>query len=340
MFVLPTAGFVPGAPRYRPQRIPVFVTDKDSIVDVDFVKMDKTVTVTEREEAPSPKSLLEYSLELDPQWKEARIPFVDSASNRAIDCHLAFLVDLDGSTYGIGIPCDPAAAVTLEQNGKTTYMNPIENEELVEIMASKLQEYLGDDVFLKNTPKILTIGGELDKYTAGWRETLFDETVDREALMDDGDEGLDFFYDFMKKELGEEEFQKTLDECRDDGVDRDLLQLFDVPGLGDEEGDVEGIQKMLESLLDPDQDSPFENIGEDLEHEGVALKLVGFHFNDDKSYTLVTLLKPFTIVGRHSGDETQDLKFDLLTLQEEKLVIPRLERICQKDLEEAGLTFS
>jgi hypothetical protein len=230
-------------------------------------------------------------------------------------------------------------------------MNPIENQELVEIMASKLQEYLGDDVFLKNTPKILTIGGgALDKYTANWETSLlFDETVDRETLMDDTDEGLDFFYNFMKEELGDEEFQKTLDECQqnEDGllIDKDLLQLFDVPGLGEQSHNVKGIQEMLDTLLDQDQESAFNDIGQDLTHEGVALKLVGFHFNDnnEKSYSLVTLLKPFTIVGKYCNrdETTQDsLQFELLTLQEEKLVIPRLEQICQKDLEEAGLSFS
>jgi hypothetical protein len=347
VLILPAACFVPGAPRRLHRKIPQFIADKDSILDVEFAKIVDNDNQMVEEAAPSPKSLLEYSLELDPQWKEARIPFVDFASNnRAIDCHLAFLVDLDGSTYGIGVPCDAAAAVTLEQNGKTTYMDPKDNEELVEIMASKLQEHLGDDVFLKNTPKILTIGGPLDKYTADWRETLFDETVDRESLVDDEDEGLQFFYDFMKKELGAEEFQKTLNECKEDdaGVDKDLLRLFDVPGLGEQGNNVQGIQEMLQGLFDPDQTSPFESIGQDLEHEGVALKLVGFHFNDDdKSYTLVTLLKPFIIVGKYNnsgGDERQDLKFELLTLQEEKLVIPRLEQICQKNLEEAGLSFS
>jgi hypothetical protein len=87
--------------------------------------------------------------------------------------------------------------------------------------------------------------------------------------------------------------------------------------------------------LDPDQDLPFEPIGQDLNHEGVVLKLVGFHFNgNDKSYSLVTLLKPSTIVGKYNnhGDAQQDLKFDLLTVKEEKLVIPQLEWICQKDL--------
>ena len=349
---LATSSFVPHAPGWATNtRIRRFVTPPDdSFVDVEFEKVDSTADVTiedelaaldettEFEKDDASKSLLDLSLELDPQWKEARIPFCDG--NSMIECHLSFCVDLNGITYGIGVPCEPAVAITFEEGGKTTYMDPQEHEELVEIMASKLQELVGDDVFLKKTPKILTIAGNLDKYTANWEEELFSETADRETLMDDSNEGLDFFYDFMRRELGEEEFQKTLQESREDPtIDKEILDLFNVPGLGDQANDVEGIQEMLQNMLDEDQDSQFQDLGEDLEHEGVALKLVGFNFNDGKSYTLVKLLKPFTVVGKYVQDE-DDLRFDLLTPDEEKLVIPRLEKVCQQELEDAGLSLS
>ena len=323
------------------------------------------------------KSLLDVSLDLDPRWREARIPFVERHSNRVIDCHLAFCVDLDNPesssssssntriTYGIGVPCDVAVAITLEeeeeykgqpqpQQSKITYLNPTDtaNEEIVQFFAEQLQEYLGPDVYLKNTPKILTISGNLQNYTANWKETLFDDndTLDRETLMDDSDEGLDYFLDFMKRELGEEEVQNTLNECRNDGggtVDKDIWKLFTVPGLGQQvssdtvESMIEEMNKSYANDMDDDVEfvlSPFTKIGTDLTHDGVALKLVGFHL-DKKSYALVQLLKPFTIVGRYIPQK-ENLCFELLTPEEEALILPRLERICQKDLEEAGLLLS
>lgn len=296
------------------------------------------------------KSLLELSLDMDPQWKQARIPFVTPDKREYIDCNLAFTVDVDGTTYGIGIPCDAAVAVTLEEKGdKVTYINPAleENEELIQIMATRLQELLGDDVYLRKTPKILTITGPLEKYTGQWKDDLFNQTVSTQELLDDSDEDLDFFYNFMKEELGEEEFQKTLDECRDgqaSGVDKEMLELFNVPGLGDQADDVEGIQTMFQEMMREQEEGSvsesFTELGEDLEHEGVALKLIGFNFRGDgKSYSLVKLLKPFTIVGKYVEGDKEDLKFDLLTTEEEKLLIPRLEQVCKADLEQAGLSL-
>jgi hypothetical protein len=332
----------------------------DSFLDVEFEKVKRKEKETASQQLSSSstgsKSLLDLSLDMDPRWKEARIPFC--YDDRYIDCHVAFTVDLDGTTtYGIGVPCDAAVAIVMEHSNKViTYMNPAleEHDELVQIMASQLQELLGDDVFLKRTPKILTISGNLNKYiTEHWQDDLFRETVSTQDLMDDSDEGLDFFYDFMKSQLGEREFQKTLEECRRQGDknkdepvanQEQLLDLFNIPGLGNQQDDVDGLEKMLQELTsskDISESESFAKLGEDLEHEGVALKLFGFHFREDgKSYSLVKLLKPFTIVGKYVDNaDKDDLRFDLLTPQEEAIVIPRLEQICKADLEQSGLSL-
>jgi hypothetical protein len=180
----------------------------------------------------------------------------------------------------------------------------------------------------------------LDKYTKNWKDELFSSTVDKETLLDTSDESLDFFYDFMKSEMGEDGFQKAMEEAENEELDNEILKLFNVPGLGENENDKEGMKELLETMLSEDQMSEFEKIGEDLEHEGVALKLVGFRFSDGKAYTLVKLLKPFTIVGKYNAQDKDDLRFDLLTPDEEKLIIPRLEKICVQDLEAAGLSLS
>jgi hypothetical protein len=333
--------------------------DSSSFMDVEFVKVESesnpeatTSNKQSKEQSlslsSSSKSLLELSLDMDPQWKEARIPFC--FGNEYIDCNVAFTVDLDDTTYGIAVPCDAAVAIVLESSkGKVTYMDPFqeEQEELVEIMATQLQELLGDDVFLKRTPKILTISGNLQHYisTQHWQDELFKDTISTEDLLDDSDEGLDFFYDFIKSELGEEEFQKTINECRNgsgETIDESVLDLFNIPGLGNQQDDAAGIEEMLKELAKEEisETESFTTIGHDLEHDGVALKLIGFNFRNGKSYSLVKLLKPFTIVGRYvdNGDK-DDLRFELLTRGQEKIVIPRLEEICKQDLEQSGLSL-
>ena len=96
---------------------------------------------------------------------------------------------------------------------------------------------------------------------------------------------------------------------------------------------------MVKNVFNADETSleaPFKAISTDLEHEGVALKLVGFNFKDGNIYSLVKPLKPYTLVGKKSNDE-DDLRFCLLTKAESKLVIPRLQDVCRADLKVLGL---
>lgn len=320
----------------------------------------------------SNKSLLDLSLEADTDLSSTRIPFVYGDSY--IDAKLAFLAELDGETYGIAIPYDHAVAITVEKpdeagGGSVSYLSPDDddNVELMEIMATQLREHLGDvtedgdgvgadELRLKRTPRILTVSGPLEKYTGNWREDLAPKALDVESLLDDSDEDLDFFHKFMKEELGEEEYEKTIKESTVEGISPELLELFNIPGLGDQEDDIEGMMEMFESTLA----SPEEQIAkmprefvEPPDHDGVALKLISFIFaKDGKSYSLVMPLKPYVLIGRctrngrrrgtGNNDDGEDdgVKFELLSPSEEKLLIPRLEQVCQKDLEQAGLKLN
>jgi len=47
-----------------------------------------------------------------------------------------------------------------------------------------------------------------------------------------------------------------------------------------------------------------------------------------------------TLVGRHIKDEEDILRFDLLTPEEETVILPKLEKLCREDLEANGLDFS
>jgi hypothetical protein len=345
-FVGRTATFV------RPRR-----ALRADIVDVDFVPVDRGSSSRKAEQTNKdllsderPKSLFDLSLEADPDFLETRIPFVDNGGSgtggvSCIDVKLAFMAELDNVQYGIGIPFDAVVALTLEkEDGSVQYLSPDldENEELMEIMAGQLKEQLGDNFRLMRTPRVLTITGPLDEYTKDWKTKLVPKSIQASELMskdhDDEEEELAAFHKFMRDELGDEEYEKTLNEPPDDEL-KELMKLFEIPGLGTKIGDKEGVDEMLASLMNPqdDFDKAKEALGAtSLDHEGVAIKLISYVFAWGKSYSLVKLLNPYAIVGRYVADEKSP-RFELLSPSEEQIVLPRLEQVCKQDLELAGL---
>lgn len=306
---------------------------------------------TGKKKKGSAKSLFEMSLELEPRWKDTRIPFVDTARTTCIDGTLAFLVELEGVRYGIAVPCDAAAAITLENtDGSVTNMYPDDddNEELMEIMAAQLVEHVGPDLALKRTPRVLTIQGDLDQYTKNWEKEILPMPYEAKEILEninDEDDDLTWAHEFFKKELGEEEYEKTMAEpVTAEDVGDELMELFDIAGFGERSDDMKGIEELFQSLEnqeDPTQ-AALDTLGSNpLDHEGAALKLISYLLEDGKSYSLVQLLKPYTLVGRLADiDDKKSLEFELLTQEEEKVVVPKLEELCRKDLEEAGLDLS
>lgn len=173
------------------------------ILDVDFEPVEPNTNSNDEKtkqkyggKDDASKSLIDLSLEADTDFKEARIPFIDCSSDsdegaNYIDVKLAFIAELDGVKYGIGIPFDSAAAITFEKkDGSVEYISPDDdkNEELMQIMAAQLKEHVGDDLGLRRTPRVLTISGPLDNYTRNWKETLLPAPVDAKTLMDSSDE--------------------------------------------------------------------------------------------------------------------------------------------------------
>lgn len=336
---------------------PSISLNKAQIVDADFVRVEPDAESygwigDENSVDDKSKSLFDLSLESDVDFLDTRIPFIDyhsrsGSSTNYIDVKLAFMAELNGVQYGIAVPFDSAAALTLEkEDGSVQYLAPDldENEELMAIMARQLQEHVGDDLLLLKTPRVLTISGPLDNYTKNWQHTLIPDPFKPTELMskiDDGDE-LAFFHKFMKDELGEEEYQNTLNETPDTDEMKELLELFEVIGLGDKTIDEEGIEELLQSILKPEEDFELakESLGlNSLDHEGVALKLISYVFAGGKSYSLVKLLKPYALVAKYVPDD-KDARFELLTPAEEKLIIPRLEEVCKQDLDAAGVKLS
>lgn len=349
-----------------------------------------------------------------------------SGSDEYIDGKLAFMCELDGQQYGIAVPYDDAVAIVIEttndtggkkKNGRTNtvningglfdqqeeseegniqYVDPDsyeksqEYQELMEIMASQVQQYLGADYVLRKTPKVLTVSGGLSKLTDDWERKVMPDPVGVDELLKEtstspskDDDLLDEFYSFMKAELGEEEFSKTMngeDEPFSED-DMELLDLFNVPGMGTQKDDVEGIQELIDSMQNDlaeaeaaekqnknKKDATIGAVGGvqeemkqfEMDTEGMSLKLISFNPDGKQSYSLVKLLQPYVLVGRYAplmDDDEVDLedeetfntniknnvdkvlRFELLTPEEERIIVPRLEEICRQDLKEKGLSF-
>ncbi|VEU37440.1 unnamed protein product [Pseudo-nitzschia multistriata] len=370
----------------RRKRIISFASEGD-FVDVEFersppeMEEESTEVIVPSEEdnnendlsalLGTSKNLLEVSLETgDPRWKEIRIPFF--RGTEYIDCKLTFMVDLEGQSYGIGIPFDDVVAIVIQEDSEkkkqseknkvteTKNISPDDYEhneeyaELMEIFAGQVQEQLGEQFQLRKTPKVLTISGGLDKVTKDWQNRVITKPFEVEDLLEmskeknkeEVNDELDSFFKFMKDELGEEEFEKTMN-C--DGDDytleeelKELEEFFSVPGAdGTFEGGTKGLDELMKGIENDVKAGEVKEANEFIpDTENAALKLLGYTFKDSgKSYFLVKPLQPYTLVGRHAKDEEDMIRFDLLSPEEEKLIIPKLESMCQEDLKANGLNL-
>jgi len=316
------------------------------------------------------KNLIDVSLETgDPRWKETRVPFC--RGTEFIDCKLAFMVDLEGQSYGIGVPFDDVVAIVVQEKASKkssnsdkietknidpdSYENNEEYAELMEIFAGQVQEQLGEKYNLRKTPKVLTISGGLDKITNEWQNKVITKPFDVDELLeiskpkdeDNLGKELDSFYKFMKDELGEEEFEKTMNGDDDEdamGAElNELMGLFDVPGVeGTSKEDTEGLEELMQSMAKDIETGEVSEANEFIpDTDNAALKLLGYTFQESgKSYFLVKPLQPYTLIGRHVKDEEDIIRFELLTPEEDKVIIPKLEEMCREDLEANGLNFS
>ena len=328
------------------------------------------------------QSLLDWSLNADPRWKETRIPFC--RGEEYIDGKVAFVVELEGSHYGIAVPFDEAVAVIIQDNNHhqrptsrdadnndnniVEYVNPDlyeENEEyqeLLEIMAAQVQNEFGEDITLRKTPKVLTISGDLSPVTDQWETKVFGAPVgvdemmtleEEDASSSSSDDELEGFLDFMRNELGDEEFEKTMTEEPSE-QDKEVMKFFQLPELNNNDPNV--LKDLITSMQDDlKEDSGVQAKAREFEinKEDMALKLLSFEFGESgKSYSLMKLLRPYVLVGRldkdaaasdgegEGEDPAKGIRFELLTSEEEIAVIPRLEEVCKEELVAAGLDLS
>lgn len=316
--------------------------------NLDFDKQDDNDGDTQIPVLKS-NSLLDLTL----QDNNMTFPFVDPQSQQTLLCRLAVTANLDDQRmYAIGIPSQHGVLMVIERydnsdsdkddattSSSMEYLDPDveDNVEVLEIMAGALQKYLGEDLKLQKTPRILTIAGDLDKYLDAFPANLVGPDLTMEKILEEPDGDLDNLFEFFQKQFGDEEFEKAMAEATD--LEPNLQKLFEMDYDEDDNN---------KPFNEADLEEAFRNLGDDILHEGVGVKLVGFQINNidekDKTknspsfYSLVKPVKPLTVVGRLKETDTgRETVFELLTPEEEALIVPRLEQICKEDMEAQGI---
>ena len=289
------------------------------------------------------KTLFDLSFASDKEMSEVRIPFIDGENY--IDTRLAFVTELDGVQYGIGVPYDHAVALVTENiDGSVEYMTPDsdDNLELMGIMANQVKDHLDTRLKLKRTPRVLTIAGPLEELTDDWKDKILPEPSSVEDLLSDEDASVEAFHEFMKAELGEEEYYKTINED-DEGIPDELAGLFGGIGTGaDAEAAASALEDLLKSMeggAEVDMKEAEGIVGKSLQEDAAALKLISYRLPKGKSYSLVKFLKPYVMVARViSSDE--GVRFEMIPAADERQLIPKIEASCKAELEQTGLASS
>eukprot|EP00540_Astrosyne_radiata_P001491 CAMPEP_0116841454 /NCGR_PEP_ID=MMETSP0418-20121206/10932_1 /TAXON_ID=1158023 /ORGANISM="Astrosyne radiata, Strain 13vi08-1A" /LENGTH=295 /DNA_ID=CAMNT_0004471879 /DNA_START=26 /DNA_END=913 /DNA_ORIENTATION=+ len=269
-------------------------------------------------------------------------------------------MDLEGVTYGIGVPHDHAVFIAIEDFEKSDGMildvrdMADEHKELAQIFANGLRQIFEDNFTLKQTPRVLTLEGNLDNYTKDWYRTIWwnrDEPMGIHDVIrspmgmsqEDLEEELRYLYD---RELGEETTKRGFKGWDDDEeISDELLKFFDIPGIGTMENETEGIIETYGEIFDEPNEEMDEYIKRPLlgyqRETSIGLKILSYNFRENKSYSLVKPFEPFTVVGRFdkkNQDEDELVPvFSLLPKEEEDAVVDKLQKLAGDELENLGL---
>ncbi|KAL7461933.1 hypothetical protein ACHAXS_002342 [Conticribra weissflogii] len=240
-----------------------------------------------------------------------------------------------------------------------------EKEEIFQMAAHALMEEFGPNIRLKKTPRVLTLEGDLEGVIGDWKDvllgvggkkrkigktTISDEMDLDEAMSiieddDEGDEdGEDYFDQIMRRDFGPD-YMNLLDDSDgdDDEIDEEILKIFEMDDESDDDDD--DLTEMLRFLNDNEDDKDGKSSGasssindnDDLLQQlrpSAALNILTFVGPNDREYSILRPLRPILLVGK---EDTEDFtRRMLLTNEEMKKVLPRLERSCRDDLETAG----
>lgn len=315
---------------------------------------------------------------VEPKLSSLSFNFVDPAPKTAskqsfIPCRVAFTAKYNDVEYVLGTPTDTQVGIYVEDTNtnEAYFLDPDEDEnmEIMERVASVFQskyEHISlsdldenDDVSkvtggqkklsirFKRTPRALTVEGDLSMVTGNWKQDtnkqleevkdvvkeLFQDSNDDTTISDD-----DYFHNFFTKELGSNYREEALANTALDEQANEVMDLFNVPGLGTQKDDSEGIKELFDEILsDQDEKMPNEEVS-GLSETETALRLVGFSDESDngKVYSLVQLLQPMILVAKNH----ESLEFDerlLLTAEEAQEIVPVLEQQFKEQFQEAGI---
>jgi len=176
---------------------------------------------------------------------------------------------------------------------------------------------------------------------------------------DDDDDEEDFFDTIMRRDLGDD-YESLIanddDDNIDDNIDEELLELFIDPSsssittttttnIDDDDDDV-NVDELLASLEEINTKEAkymknnnsssyyYDSIVQQLQ-PSVALKLLNFIGPDGcKEYTILRPLRPILLIGK--DDPLDYTRRILLTEDERRSVLPRLESVIRAGLEDAG----
>jgi len=255
------------------------------------------------------------------------------------------------ANLGTVLPINPDSYPSDNSNTGEYTISEEAKEEIFQIAAKSLMEEYGQNIRLKKTPRVLTVVGDLDSQIGDWKSVLInaggagskmkrptmEEAV--EIINQDEKSGEDFFEYVMKRDLGED-YMSLLEE--DEDMDEDILKALE--GLGENEGGVEesDVDDFLEFMKGMTKDGvDAKNFDEVLQRlkPSVALRLLSFIGPDgDNVYTILRPLRPLLLVGKEDPDDfTRRI---LLSEEEKREVLPKLETVCRQELEEAGFFLS
>ncbi|KAL3799940.1 hypothetical protein HJC23_007413 [Cyclotella cryptica] len=225
-----------------------------------------------------------------------------------------------------------------------------EKKEIFEIAARALSEEFGKEVRLKKTPRVLTVQGDLDGIIGDWKEVLVGACNPRakkmnrpdieEALKmldEEEEEGERYFDMIMRRDLGEDYMKLVEEEDEDEEIDEDILKMFDVNVEDLQDGDLEEFLKFLGENEtegdDIDETKSYDELLKQLK-PSAALRLLSFIGPDEKEYTILRPLRPILLVGKEDPEDyTRRI---LLSEDEQRAILPKLERVCKEELEQAG----
>eukprot|EP00548_Thalassiothrix_antarctica_P008063 CAMPEP_0194150844 /NCGR_PEP_ID=MMETSP0152-20130528/45446_1 /TAXON_ID=1049557 /ORGANISM="Thalassiothrix antarctica, Strain L6-D1" /LENGTH=260 /DNA_ID=CAMNT_0038854151 /DNA_START=154 /DNA_END=936 /DNA_ORIENTATION=+ len=249
------------------------------------------------------------------------------------------MTDEGGGTYAVGIPEDHGVLMIVESGDGIVHIDPDASEslEILEIMAGALQKHVSPDLNLQRTPKILTIGGDLDVFTNKFNDNLLSDEMTLENLAKDPDADPDEMDAFFKEQFGMETYNKYMEEFEENKFDPDFLEFVEMFEGSEEDDESPTSLKDLEQMVG--------KMKNNLQDDGAGLKIVGFSVKQKghpqvapNVYSLVKPMKPLTVVGRLRRDlDDKSTIFELLTPEEEQIIIPKMEQICEKEMKNLGV---